>query len=54
MPASPPRTSTGLHALEYVDEGVSGARDRRPALDDLIAAARRREVSAVVVTKLDF
>ncbi len=35
----------GLQALEYVDQGVSGARDRRPALDDLIAAVRRREVS---------
>ncbi len=33
-----------LHALEYVDEGVSGARDRRPALDALLAAVRRREV----------
>ena len=43
----------GLHALEYVDEGVSGARDRRPALDALLDAVRRRETSAVVVTKLD-
>ncbi len=42
-----------LHALEYVDQGVSGARDRHPALDDLIAAVRRREVSTVVVTQLD-
>lgn len=42
-----------LHALEYVDAGVSGARDRRPALDQLLAAVRRREVSTVVVTKLD-
>jgi len=40
-----------VHALEYVDQGVSGVRDRRPALDDLIAAVRRREVSAVVVTR---
>ena len=43
----------GLHAREYVDKGVSGARDRRPALDALLAAVRRREVSAGVVTKLD-
>ncbi len=42
-----------LHALEYVDSRVSGARDRRPALDALLAAVRRREVSAGVVTKLD-
>ncbi len=43
----------GLHAPEYVDEGVFGARDRRPALDALLAAVRRREVCTVVVTKLD-
>lgn len=42
-----------LRAVEYVDEGVSGARDRRPALDDLLAAVRRREVDAVICVKLD-
>ena len=40
-------------AVEFVDEGVSGSRDRRPALDVMMAAVRRREVDAVVVTKLD-
>ena len=40
-------------ALEFVDHGVSGRKGSRPALDALVAAARRREVSAVVVTKLD-
>ena len=39
--------------LEFVDRGVSGAKDSRPALDDLLDAARRREVRAVVCTKLD-
>ena len=29
-------------AVEYVDHGVSGAKDRRPALDRLIADAKRR------------
>jgi DNA invertase Pin-like site-specific DNA recombinase len=43
----------GDTAVEFVDRGVSGAKDRRPALDKLLQAARRREVSAVVVTKLD-
>lgn len=43
----------GVEAVEYVDEGVSGAKDRRPALDQLLADARRRKVSAVVVVKLD-
>ena len=38
---------------EYVDHGVSGKRDRRLALDQLMEAVRRREVDAVVVVKLD-
>jgi len=29
-------------AAEYVDHGVSGAKDRKPALDRLLADARRR------------
>jgi DNA invertase Pin-like site-specific DNA recombinase len=40
-------------AGEYVDEGISGARDRRPALDALVAQARRRAFDAVAVVKLD-
>ena len=40
-------------AREDVDQGVSGAKDRRPALDALLAACRRREVDAVAVVKLD-
>ena len=43
----------GVEAEEYVDAGVSGAKGRRPALDRLLADARRRRVSAVVVAKLD-
>jgi hypothetical protein len=38
---------------EYVDEGVSGAKDRRPALDRLLADARRRHFDVLAVTKLD-
>lgn len=38
---------------EFVDQGVSGAKDSRPALDALMAAARRRTVDAVVVWRLD-
>lgn len=38
---------------EYVDEGVSGAKDRRPALDQLIADARRRRFDVVVCWSLD-
>jgi len=39
---------------EYVDAGVSGAAGaRRPALDRLVADARRRRFDVVAITKLD-
>jgi DNA invertase Pin-like site-specific DNA recombinase len=38
---------------EYVDRGVSGSRERRPALDQLLADCRRRRVDAVVVYRYD-
>ena len=40
-------------AVEYVDHGVSGAKDRRPALDTLLKDARRRKVDVVVCWRLD-
>lgn len=40
-------------AAEYVDHGVSGVTDRRPALDRLLAESRKRKVDAVAVTRLD-
>src|SRR5262249_40851457 len=43
----------GWTAVEYVDHGVSGAKDRRPALDQLLSDARRRKVQAVVCGRLD-
>jgi putative DNA-invertase from lambdoid prophage Rac len=43
----------GWQAVEYVDTGVSGAKDRRPALDRLMADARRRKVDTVIVWRLD-
>jgi len=43
----------GVPALEFIDEAISGARRSRPALDALLAAANRREISAVVIVKLD-
>ena len=38
---------------EYVDVGISGARERRPELDRMLAACRRRQVDAVVVYRYD-
>jgi DNA invertase Pin-like site-specific DNA recombinase len=38
---------------EYVDEGVSGSRESRPALNRLMTDARRRKFDAVLVWKID-
>jgi DNA invertase Pin-like site-specific DNA recombinase len=43
----------GWTAVEYVDHGVSGAKDRRPALDQLVSHVRRHQVQAVVCWRLD-
>jgi DNA invertase Pin-like site-specific DNA recombinase len=40
-------------ASEYVDRGISGAKESRPALNKLMADAHRRRFDAVVVWKLD-
>jgi DNA invertase Pin-like site-specific DNA recombinase len=40
-------------AGEYVDQGVSGSKDRRPGLDCLMTDARRRVFDAVVVFRFD-
>jgi DNA invertase Pin-like site-specific DNA recombinase len=37
----------------YVDQGISGAKDRRPDLDKLMADARRHQFDAVLVWKFD-
>ena len=39
--------------MEYIDRGVSGAKDRRPSLDRLVADARRRRFDVLVVWRLD-
>jgi DNA invertase Pin-like site-specific DNA recombinase len=38
---------------EYVDHGVSGSKERRPALDRLVADARRRAFDGVAVFRFD-
>jgi len=40
-------------AVEFVDRGISGAKDRRPALDAMLQAARRRKVDVIVCWRLD-
>src|SRR5258707_10530468 len=37
----------------YIDKGVNGSRERRPALDKLMAACRKRLVDGVVVYRYD-
>jgi DNA invertase Pin-like site-specific DNA recombinase len=39
--------------LEYVDKGVSGATDRRPALDALVRDAKKRKFDVLVCWRLD-
>jgi len=46
-------TARGWETREFVDHGVSGAKDSRPALDGVLAAARARKIDLVAVTKLD-
>jgi len=40
-------------AGEYVDAGVSGAKDSRPELNRLMADAKRRKLDVVLIWKLD-
>ena len=43
----------GWTGQEYVDRGVSGAKDRRPALDQMLTDAKRRKFGVVVCWRLD-
>lgn len=40
-------------AQEYVDEGISGTKDSRPALNNLMSAIRKRQYDAVLVWRFD-
>ncbi len=37
----------------FIDKGINGSRERRPALDKLMAACRKRLVDSVVVYRYD-
>jgi DNA invertase Pin-like site-specific DNA recombinase len=43
----------GWTPVEFVDQGVSGAKERRPALDEMLKAAKRRKFDVLVVWRLD-
>ena len=43
----------GWQATEFVDHGVSGAKDRRPGLDRLVTDAKRRRFDVLVCWRLD-
>ena len=43
----------GMTIDEYVDVGISGAKDRRPELDRLMTDARRRRFDVVLVARFD-
>jgi DNA invertase Pin-like site-specific DNA recombinase len=38
---------------EYADEGISGTKEKRPSLDELMADARKRKFDAVICWRFD-
>ena len=43
----------GWTGVEFVDRGISGAKDKRPALDALLKQAKRRQFDVLVCWRLD-
>jgi DNA invertase Pin-like site-specific DNA recombinase len=43
----------GWTGVEFIDKGVSGGKDRRPALDKMVTDAKRRRFDVVVCWRLD-
>jgi DNA invertase Pin-like site-specific DNA recombinase len=46
-------SARGWTVTEFVDSGISGAKEKRPALDAMLAAVRARKVDLVATVKLD-
>lgn len=46
-------TARGWSSVEYVDAGISGAKDSRPAIDALLRDAKRRKLDVLVCWRLD-
>jgi len=38
---------------EYSDQGISGTKDKRPALDELVADAKKKKFDIVLVWRFD-
>ena len=47
------RGARGWTAVEFVDWGVPGSRDRRPALDAVLTSIKRRQFDVLVCWRLD-
>lgn len=43
----------GWKGQEYIDRGISGAKDRRPALDELVRDAMHRKIDVLICWRLD-
>jgi DNA invertase Pin-like site-specific DNA recombinase len=43
----------GWTVAEYIDNGISGTKERRPALDLLLVDSRRRRFDVLIVWRLD-
>ena len=46
-------SARGWTTIEFVDQGISGSKDRRPALDALIKDAKRRRFDVLICWRLD-
>lgn len=43
----------GWEAVDFIERGISGSKDRRPQLDAMLKQVRRKRFDAVVTWKLD-